>query len=218
MPTEPNFYRVARIYRWAEYLSLGPLLERTREHFLQQLNDCTNALVIGDGDGRFLARLLRQNTRLDALAFDSSATMLHLLKARCAFAKGRLQTQQASAITLLEPNQTVQDLHPDLIVTHFFLDCLSQAEVNDLTHSLAAQTATGTLWLVSDFALPRPHILRPLAALYIRSLYFAFRVLTGLRITQLPDPQTALVHAGFELIAHHDKLSGLIYTEIWRRR
>jgi SAM-dependent methyltransferase len=218
MSNDPNFDRVARIYRWAEYLSLGPMLERTRNHFLPQLSDRSCALVLGDGDGRFLARLLRQNPELHAAAIDTSATMLHLLKKRCAFAGNRIQTLQTSAADLIASEAKIIAFSPDLIVTHFFLDCLLQQEAVDLAQHLAAHTSSGTLWLVSDFALPRTRILRPLAALYIRSLYLAFRVLTGLRVTQLPDLQRALSQAGFESIARHDKLFGLVYTQIWRRR
>jgi hypothetical protein len=218
MPRQPNFDHVAHIYRWAEYLSLGTLLERTREHFLPSLADRSSALVIGDGDGRFLSRLLRQNFQLKVLAIDSSTVMLQLLRKRCAFAQDRLQTVQASAVDFIASEKVMQTAAPDLIVTHFFLDCLRQSEVDHLAQRLAPQNSSGTLWLVSDFALPHPRVLRPFGALYIRSLYLAFRVLTGLRITHLPNPQSALAQAGFERLARHEKLFGLIYTELWQRR
>jgi len=103
-----------------------------------------------------------------------------------------------------------------LVVTHFFLDCFTQDEVDGLVTSLAAQLKAGALWVVSDFGVPRVRWLRPFAAVYVRSLYLAFRILTGLRVTQLPDPQRALVHAGFKQLARHDFLLGLIYTELWQ--
>jgi SAM-dependent methyltransferase len=209
---QPNFDRVARIYRWAEYLALGPLLQRTRTHFLPLLPVRTGALVLGDGDGRFLAQLLAHQPNLHALAVDTSASMLHLLRHRCASAANRLRTLQASALTLTPPPAV------DLITTHFFFDCLTQPEVDALTQNLAAQVRPGTLWLLSDFGQPRPRFLRPFAALYIRALYLAFRILTGLRITHLPDPQTSLRNAGFHRIARHDFLFGLLYTEIWQYR
>jgi SAM-dependent methyltransferase len=212
----PNFDRVARIYRWAEYLCLGTALRRTREHFLPQLEGRRHAVALGDGDGRFLARLLRQQPHLDAVAVDTSAAMLQLLQQRCLRtapdAAGRLRTVQVSALDL--PPQP----EADLIVTHFFLDCLTQNEVETLARKLSGEVAPGTLWLLSDFGEPRPRALRPLAALYIRSLYLAFRVLTGLRTSTLPDPQTALRSAGFERIARAERLFGLLYTELWRRR
>jgi SAM-dependent methyltransferase len=209
-PAEPNFDRVARIYRFAEYLSLGPLLQRTRTHFLHDLPPRHQALVLGDGDGRFLARLLAHRPHLSALAVDTSATMLQLLRHRCQPYIQRVRTLQASALTVTPPPDT------DLIVTHFFLDCLTQSELQTLTQNIAANTAPGTLWLLSDFAIPQRALLRPLAALYIRFLYFAFRILTGLRVTHLPDPQSTLTSAGFTRVARHELLCGLLYTEIWQ--
>jgi ubiquinone/menaquinone biosynthesis C-methylase UbiE len=209
---QPNFDRVARLYRWAEYLTLGPLLQRTRTHFLPQLPPIHNALILGDGDGRFLAQLLRTQPTLQALAVDTSAAMLHLLRRRCQPFSARLQTLQASALTFAPMAA------PDLITTHFFLDCLTQPEVDSLTLNLASTLAPGVLWLLSDFGQPHPRALRPFAALYIRALYLAFRILTNLRVTHLPDPQTSLSRAGFHRIARHDRLCGLIYTEIWEYR
>ncbi len=214
MSTTPNFDRVARLYRWAEYLSLGPLLQRTRTHFLTQLTGCRHALVLGDGDGRFLARLLAQNPQLHAVAVDTSAAMLQLLVQRCNAvlpnATTRVRTHHGSALGVEVAPET------DLIVTHFLLDCFSQPEINQIAVRLARSTRPGTLWLLSDFRVPN-NALRPLARAYIRSLYFAFRILTGLRVTQLPDPAAALAAAGFERIAHHGKMGGILYTELWRK-
>jgi SAM-dependent methyltransferase len=211
MPRPPNFDRVARIYRWAEYLSLGPLLQRTRTQLLPHVAHCRRALLLGDGDGRFLARLLQQNPHLHALAVDTSAAMLHLLRQRCAASAERVETQHGSALDATPLAGT------DLIVTHFFLDCLTQLEVDQLAARLTAQTAPGTLWLLSDFAVPQHRALKPLAALYIRALYLAFRILTGLRTTHLPNIQAALSAAGFQRIHAHQRIFGLLYTELWQR-
>jgi hypothetical protein len=212
-PPPPNFDPVARIYRWVEYLTLGPLLQHTRTHFLPRLSLCRQAYALGDGDGRFLAQLLQQNREVRATAVDTSVAMLTLLRSRCERTSpttpARLTTLQASALEAQPPPAT------DLIVTHFFLDCFSQPEVDRLTRQIAAQVQPGTLWLLSDFALPRHSILRPLAALYLRALYLSFRILTGLRVTHLPDPQQSLTAAGFERIAHHQRLGGLLYTQLW---
>jgi hypothetical protein len=105
----------------------------------------------------------------------------------------------------------------DLIVTHFLLDCFTQPEVEALIFRLTSQLAPGALWLVSDFALPSNPILRPLARVYIAALYASFRILTGLRVRQLPNPQSALRHANMQLIARRTFLFGLLYTELWRR-
>jgi hypothetical protein len=137
--------------------------------------------------------------------------MLKLLQERCAPASDRLRLQQTSALAAVPPDDV------DLVITHFFLDCLTQTEVNELAEHIAAQSQPETLWLLSDFQVPPSGAAHPIARLYIRALYFAFRILTGLRVQHLPDPQAALSHAGFTRIAHHERLFGVIYTELWKR-
>ncbi len=206
-----GFDRIAPLYRWLEYLTLGPLLERTRFHFLSRgaLAHTRTALILGDGDGRFTARLLNANTHLAATAVDTSAAMLALLRRRSAAHAARLRTLHADARNFTPHNV------PDLIVTHFFLDCLTQPELDALAARLARSAAPETLWLVSEFRVPAGPLRRP-AALLIRALYFAFRVLTGLRVTRLPDHPRALAAAGFRRLEARSFLLGILTTELWR--
>jgi len=212
-----NFDYIARPYRWLEYLTLGKALERCRLHFLPQLLDCRRALILGDGDGRFTASLLAANQSLQADALDISPVMLALLQKRCEAvtpnAAARLRTHQANALAFPYEAAT----HPcDLVVAHFFLDCLTQPELDGLIAHIAPTLANGALWVVSDFRIP-PGPMRLPARAYIRSLYFAFRVLTGLRATELPDHATPLHKSGFTRKAHHHLLAGILTTELWSR-
>ncbi|HXS12105.1 MAG TPA: methyltransferase [Acidobacteriaceae bacterium] len=219
-PDQPDFDRIAAIYRWGEYISLGPLLQRTRTRLLNQLNNPRHALVLGDGDGRFLEQLLLRYPQCTAVAVDISAVMLDKVRSRCLEsvpnAATRLSTLQRSALNI-DPQPSADLPTPDLIVTHFLLDCFSQPDVDALATRIASQLTPGALWLVSDFALPSSPLLRPFARLYIASLYAAFRLLTGLRVNQLPDPQSALHRNGMRRIARCTLLGGLLYTELWRR-
>ena len=212
---QPDFDRIATIYRWGEYLALGPLLQRTRTRLLNDLGNPRHALVLGDGDGRFLERLLLRYPQCTAAAVDISAAMLDKLRRRCLKsvpnADKRLTTLQRSALEINPPPST------DLVVTHFLLDCFLQPEVDALIARITSQLPPGSLWLVSDFALPRNGLLRPAARLYIASLYAAFRLLTGLRVNRLPDPQSALLRNGMRRIARSTLVGGLLYTELWRR-
>ncbi len=61
-----------------------------------------------------------------------------------------------------------------------------------------------------------PGWLRVPGGLFIRALYAAFRVLTGLRVTQVPAYQEALQAAGFQKIAQRSALQGLLVTQVWR--
>ncbi len=207
-----NFDPIAKPYRWLEYLTLGPALQRCRTYFLPSLALQNNALVLGDGDGRFLARLLSLNSHLEADAVDSSAAMLQLLRHNCETASPsaapRLHTHKVDARNF-QPARTY-----DLVVTHFFLDCLTQSDLKDLVERIVPAMSPQALWLLSDFRIPDGLFHLP-AQLLIRGLYLAFRVLTGLRTMRLPDHKVALTRAGLIPTAVRTSLYGLLTTEVW---
>lgn len=215
MTSESNFNRIAKPYRWLEYLTLGRALERCRLHFLPELLQQKNSLVIGDGDGRFLATLMAANRNLQANAVDASANMLHLLSKRCEASasdvSARLRIQHASALAF------VSNGPHDLVATHFFLDCLSQSDLEHLILRIVPTLAPGALWVVSDFRIPQGFMRLP-ARFIVRFLYLGFRILTGLRTTRLPNYTTPLIQAGLTRIKCHYSLAGLLTTELWQLR
>ena len=206
--TTPNFNRVARIYNLAEHLTFGPALQRARTHFIPQLVAKQSALVLGDGDGRFLAALLRTHPHIAAHAVDASPTMLALLRARCA---PHTVTTTCADIRTFTPHTP-----HDLIATHFFLDCLTTAEVAALAQTLATHSPAQTHWLITEFRIPTGP-LNPIARALIRSLYAAFNILTNLNRTALPNYAEALTAAGFTRTHRHLSLFGLLTSELWRK-
>ena len=205
-----SFDRIARPYRWLEYLTFGPILERCRFQFLPDLLHSRRALVLGDGDGRFLSRLLAVNPLLHADVVDISPAMLDLLRTRAdrIGALDRISIHLADALTFT-PSGTY-----DLVITHFFLDCFTTDELRSLIARIRPHLLPGARWAVSEFAIPSgPMSL--LATLVVRSLYAAFRLVAGLRIRRLPDHTAALRVAGFWLIAQRRWLAGLLLSELW---
>ncbi len=231
----PNFDRLARPYRWMEYLSFGRALERCRFHWLDRLRDRRQALVLGDGDGRFTARLLAANPTIHVHAIDGSRAMLAAVtrRARRVAADTRLTTEQADlrlwtgpdAATWTGPalprgaavGKPLASSAVDLIVTHFFLDCLTTDEVARLARLLHIQTQPDTLWVVSEFAIPARGWMHPLAAALVAVLYRVFRLLTGLGPQRLPEYAQALERAGWRPCARREHWHGLLVSELWRK-
>ncbi len=80
-----NCDRIARLYRWIEYAGFGNALERTRAaqwNGSSAFAGARRALVLGDGDGRALTRLLEAAPRVRADYVDLSRQMLELARAR----------------------------------------------------------------------------------------------------------------------------------------
>lgn len=208
----PDFDRLAHLYRWMEWFSFGPALWQCRCTFLELLKDCRAALVIGDGDGRFAARLLRENPRIHIDAVDASSAMLGEMRRRSKQDSRRLRTHLSDARTF---PLTRRD--HDLVVTHFFLDCLTTEEVERLAVRLRSHTSNGALWVVSEFAVPSGWYGRVVARPLIDFLYRAFGLLTGLKIRYLPSHRLALARAGWSLEEEQARLGGLLVSELWRR-
>ncbi len=217
----PNFDRLAKPYRWLEYASFGLMLERCRFYFLSACATTRRALILGDGDGRFAQRLLQANPSIEVDAVDASAQMLQALRQRAltvsTAAAQRVHTIHAD-IRAFPPEQRDNDPGYDLVVSHFFLDCLTSNEIDALADRLRDCLAPNALWLISDFAIPQRGWLRPVAQLVVRSLYFAFDCLTQLRMKKLPDYAGALEQRGFFRVQQKTFLGGLLTTELWRKQ
>jgi SAM-dependent methyltransferase len=235
--TTPDFDRLASVYRWMEWLSFGPFLHRCRRAFLAELGTARRALILGDGDGRFTADLLRTNPEICVDAVDASPAMLAALLCGAVPNAARVTTHAAdvrewvrnwvgAGLSVSRPNarhdvasgSEMKAAEPcDLVVTHFFLDCLTTDEVRDLAAGLRPHLEPGALWILSDFAQPPGLYGRLIALPLIGFLYHAFGLLTGLRIRRLPDHRAALAEAGFTLIGRRALLGGLLVAEMWHR-
>ncbi len=212
MNPTPNFDPLAKPYRWLEYLTFGPYLQRTRTHFLNELTHCRHALVLGDGDGRFTAQLLRINPQVQIYAVDASPKMLAALQKSAGPDANRVTTEAAD-LRHWSPNQIT---HYDLIATHFVLDCLTTEEIANLAQRVAPSITPNAQWLISDFAIPPNHFGHLLAAPLIAFLYGSFRVLANLHLTRLPNHQSALEKSGWTLQSHHPRLKGLLISQLWQ--
>jgi ubiquinone/menaquinone biosynthesis C-methylase UbiE len=212
-PAAVNFDRIARPYRWLEYMSFGPWLERCRNGQLAHLTSARQALLLGDGDGRFLARLLAVNPKLTADVVDSSQSMLRILARRIR----RFVGQDSRRICLHHADAL--EWHPtrsyDLIVSHFFLDCFFPGQLEQLFDRVLPFARPGAQWVISEFAIPRNAAAAHCAFRIVGLLYRAFGLLTRLRVRALPDYTTALRRRG--LVPGQDicYLFGLLRSQVW---
>ncbi len=192
---------IARWYRWLEYAAFGRALERRRVAFLDQIADAQKILVLGDGDGRFLARLAEQNRSASIVYVDLSAEMLAWARKRCR--SDRVSFHQANALKFPLGEY-------DLVCTHFFLDCLNEKEAAALVARVAASLKPGARWLISEFRDPAPW-----ARSIVQTLYFFFRWTTGLRTRELIDYRRLLERAGFQMSRCESARAGLLVSELW---
>lgn len=208
-----NFNCIARPYRWMEYASFGPFLLRCRLAQLPAMRSARRALILGDGDGRFLAHLLHTNPELQADAVDSSDAMLASLERRLSKmgngARRRVKLHHADVLRWTAKGKY------DLVVSHFFLDCFFEHQLDDLMFRIAPHLEKGARWVVSEFSIPAGRPAARLSAVVVRMLYAFFGVVTGLPVRDLPDYGRVMRHCGFHLGTKQNFLGGLLESQLW---
>ncbi len=154
--------------------------------------------------------LLEINPKVQIDAVDNSNEMLKALIRRAGSNVARLRTHHADARSFKPPGA-----HYDLVVTHFFLDCLTTDEVAAFANRLRPCLSSRTSWVISDFAVPNSWFGRIVAQPLVTALYCAFAVLARIRVFRLPDHRRALASADFVRLGAIPFASGLLFSEIW---
>ena len=167
-----NFNRLARVYRWLEWFTFGPILWKCRCAYLAEMKHRRSALVIGDGDGRFTVKLLEENPHIAVDAVDASDSMLRRLMQNAGNNAGRVHSHLADARQLHFAARKF-----DLVATHFFLDCLTTVEVESLAMRLREALTSDATWVVSEFAVPDNRYGRFIARPIVYCTLFRVRML-----------------------------------------
>ena len=204
-----NFDRVAPHYHWLETLVFGSQLQKARTAFVRKIDPPRRVLLVGEGDGRFLARFVRAYPQATIDCLESSARMIGLARRRLAPARVRFILEDVRSAKLPAG-------HYDLVVTHFVLDCFSERSLAEVVARLACAAAPGASWLLADFREPRAGWKRWHARFWLRLMYGFFRLTTGLEAAGLVDPSAFLSEAGFSLRSQRLSRFGMIKSEWWR--
>jgi ubiquinone/menaquinone biosynthesis C-methylase UbiE len=205
-----NFDRIAPHYRWLETLVFGHQLQQARIAFVREIESPRRVLSVGEGNGRFLAEFVRSHPGTAVDCIEASGRMIELARAR-------------------NPDGRVNFIHGDvrdvsfeagcydLIITHFFLDCFAVAALGEVVQKLARAATADAGWLLADFRVPVSSWKNFHAQLWIRAMYFFFRLTSGLQAQRLDDPAPFLKAAGFECVRQRLARFGMIKSEFWRR-
>ena len=208
-----NFDRVARPYRLLESVIFGGALQRARVRWLNELKAPQRALVIGEGNGRFLSELVRRYPKLQIDCVEASAGMIELTKQRLRSAR-----IEASSVNFIQ--EDFRHWTPtgpyDIVVTHFFLDCFDEKDLEEIIPKIAAALSPRGTWLLADFTIPRSGCRRVCAEILISVMYAFFRVFAGLRTKRLIDPAVCLIAGGLKCARSELSFGGLVRSELWR--
>lgn len=226
-----GYDRLAASYQGIEWLVFGSQLQRARVALIDRLPVWHRLLIFGDGDGRLLEQLYVHRLRCDQpsahdgrwsiTSVDHSAAMLCRQESRLAATTGRGKGSDTSEGTVCFEHidalcYTPEENAYDVIVTPFFLDCFSQAELAEqLPIWLSALCRKGA-FLHVDFISPKSPWQRPRARLLLWAMHTFFRWQTGLANRRLVDSQAIITRCGLSKVAEHIGGRGMIAAQLWR--
>ncbi|TVP45015.1 MAG: class I SAM-dependent methyltransferase [Gemmatimonadales bacterium] len=221
--------RWAPVYRHLERLALGLELERCRAMAAEALSEDLrvggrgspgaeatgeppfHCLVLGDGDGRGLERIVRRHPGIRCTSVDVSQAMI---------SRARLRLGEAPGVRWVHGDirDVGEDGRFDAVMTQFFLDCFTTRELAEWWGTVAGQVAPGGSWIVADFTPPSS--LRGWRGLRQRvlvgALYRAFGWTTPMEARALPDIEGIFRSAGWRLEFARDSPSRITGVRCWR--
>ncbi|WP_020473719.1 class I SAM-dependent methyltransferase [Zavarzinella formosa] len=210
----PCFDILAPHYVWIEAVTFGGLLQWCRTALVDQLTEVRRVLVLGEGDGRFVNAFLLRNPNAALDVVDASPEMVARARQRLTGLPGARNVRwHVGDARRFEPDGPPYDL----IVTNFFLDCLTAAELQTLVERLARHLEPGGRWLVGDFALPASRLKRIGAHAALAVMYLCFKVVTRIPAGRLEDPGPVLLAHGLTPEQVEHRLGGFLVASLWRR-
>ena len=209
---------IARHYRWLEHAVFGALLERARLYWMGELRQARRVLVLGDGDGRFVAEFAQANrtARIDSL--ELSQGMLEVAEER--LRRSGITSANDGRVSLRRADVEKDDPPGwgyDLVVSHFFLDCFDERAIAQIVERLAPHLDADARWLVTDFRIPQGLVVAAFSRALVAIMYRFFRFATGLETKRLADFPKVFEEAGFVRCAQARLAGGFVVSEIWRR-
>ena len=191
-----GFDRLASSYGGLEHFLFGSRLQEMRCVYLAQLANCQDILLIGEGTGLFLEKLLLVNPKAKVTVIDQSAKMIKR-------ARGRVAGQDLHRVTFqtvaFENFRSANQF--DAVCTFFFWDCFEKDRIREMLPLMHRCMKTEGLWVEVDFVEDqwggRPS--RIWDYFLLRFLYGFFGWATGIEARWVEEIEPLAKENGFSL-------------------
>ncbi len=210
-----GFDRIAPFYGFFESFLFGSKLQEMRCAYLEQLAHRRDILLIGEGTGLFLERLLQVNPKGNVTVVEQSAEMMER-------SRNRVAEKDSSRATF--HNVALQEFDSvkrfDAVCTFFFWDCFEQSQLRAMLPTLSKYTKGESLWIDVDFFEMQEGV--PLTKwwhfILIRMLYGFFGLATGIEARQVVEIEPLAKQNGFFVTASHRSEKFPIRARIFQKR
>ena len=215
MDPTPDYDRIARPYRFLEWLAFGSTLQEARTAFLKDLVPRRSILILGEGDGRFIQELTQHSLKGSIVVVEPSRTMIRLAERRLSDEARSRVAFFTDDIRLWSPPK--DSLPFDALVTLFFWDQYPPEEQESIVTRLQPWLQPGAAWLFADFSETRPKKFPQAFArdFALRALYRFFQRTTGIPARFIHDPCPFFMRFGWSRKRRASWKNEWIQSDLW---
>jgi len=189
------FDKVAVVYGFLEKVLFGSNLQRMRLKYLDRMENSKQILLVGEGCGFFLEKLLKVNEKAVITIVEPSERMIHQAKARVPVKDRERVVFCNMTFERFVPSKTF-----DAAGTFFYWDCFRENQLKVFLPKLFdCLKAEGFLINVDFFELAHPDGtgLKLTHFILLRILFGFFGFATGIENTRVLDIEPIAVAYGF---------------------
>jgi len=178
---------------------------------MDHLADSQRVLTIGEGDGRFLAELVKRFPHIEVDCLEGSAAMIARARARLPPA-AKVNFYHVDALNWEYPVEIY-----DVVVTCFFLDCFKDKTLRKwMPQAINCLKPTGK-WMIAEFRGNVDGMKRLNSWFWLKVMYWFFGWITGLEAKQLPDWQGLLEELDYSCFERIETSNSMFHCSVWQR-
>ncbi len=194
-------------YECLSKLVFGSAQINAQEHFLNLILPNASILIIGGGTGQILESITKlYPSGLHITYVEISANMMVLSRKRnTAQNKVTYITRDISTLLLTQEF--------DVIITAFLFDNFSTQELSHIFPRIHQWLKPEGLWLNTDFQLTGPIWQKVM----LKTMYYFFKILNAVKVTQLPDTAGAFTKYQYQLLAEKTFYGNFISAKAYKK-
>ncbi len=194
-------------YEGLSKLVFGSAQVRAQEHFLNLISPGASILIIGGGTGQILESITKlYPSGLHITYVEISANMMALSRKR------NTAQNKVTYITQDIGNSSLQSEF-DVIITAFLFDNFSTQELFHIFPRIRQWLKPEGLWLNTDFQLTGPIWQKVM----LKTMYYFFRMLNAVKVTQLPDTAGVFTEYQYQLISEKTFYGNFISAKAYKK-
>ena len=178
---------------------------------MDQLADSQRVLTIGEGDGRFVADLVRRFPQIEVDCLEGSSEMIARARARLPPA-AKVNFYHVDALNWEYPVEIY-----DAVVTCFFLDCFTDQTLQEWMPRVVNSSKPNGKWVVAEFREGFCGAKRLSSRFWLKVMYRFFGWATGLEAKQLPDWEGSLNELGYSCFERAETVNSMLHCSVWQR-